>query len=241
VRWTGEIPVVPPLEVWSLLLQPDGSRERWLVPNPNAPLIDGPGGGVGNAVVFLRGVDPAEARPWDHDPVRIELRDRQIRVFQGAAEGRTGFVQRGSRVEMISRDPCFHSLHAAGAAFFTLAFPDPHDACVRSLDDPGVVELSSASGLFAMRAYLFVDDHPYYTRTGPRGTFVLPQVPAGRYEVVCWLPSWVEAGRERDPETNLVSRLFFRPPLERVQVVTVAPGTDAEIDWEISADDFSRS
>ena len=65
----------------------------------------------------------------------------------------------------MSREPVFHSVHADGAAFFTLAFPDPHDPLTRQLTEKGIVELTSATGRFAMRAYLFVDEHPYYTQT----------------------------------------------------------------------------
>jgi hypothetical protein len=241
VTWSGDVPEIPSLKVWSLLMREDGSRDKWQEPNPNAPVIDRSNRGVGNAVVFLRGVDPARSRPWDHAAVRVELRDRRFHVFQGAVDSLIGFVHRGDPVEMISRDQCFHAVHASGAAFFTLAFPDPVDPCFRCLNEKGLVELSSAAGFFAARAYLFMDDHPYFTRTDVQGHFVLDQVPPGRYEVVCWVPNWTEALRERDPETNLVNRLFFRPGLERIQVVTVAPRATEEVHWELTTAAFDAS
>src|SRR5262249_30904512 len=153
------------------------------------------------AVVYLRGVDPARARPWDHPPVCVELRDYQIHVRQGDEEGRVGFVRRGAEVTAVSREPVFDSLQARGAAFFTLAFPDPDRPRTRRCPRAGVVELSSGVGHFWMRGHLFVSDHPYLARTDAAGRFSLPRVPAGRYELVCWLPDWHESSHERDADT----------------------------------------
>jgi hypothetical protein len=234
VRWKGESPAVP------LLIErpsPAGpfTREKTLWPNPNAPVIDVGTHAVQGAVVFLRGIDARRSRPWDLPPVRVIQQGRQFHVRQGEADGATGFVRRGDAVEMVSADEVFHSLHAAGAAFFTLAFPDRDGSRTRHLADRGVVELTSAAGYFWMRGYLFVDDHPYYVRTDAAGRFRLADVPPGRYEVVCWLPDWREEHHERDPETGLVTRLFFRPPLESVHSVEVGPKGTAAVEFEIAA------
>jgi hypothetical protein len=130
---------------------------------------------------------------------------------------------------MVSEDPFFHSLHADGAAFFTLAFPDPGRPRVRLLQDKGRVELTSAAGFFWMRGHLFVDDHPYYTRTDSAGEFVLPGVPPGNYEVVCWLPNWRVQRSERDPESGQVARIFFNPPLEQIRSLTLPPAGSVEV------------
>src|SRR5262249_12880530 len=143
-------------------------------------------------------------------------------------------------VEMLSQDRFFHSLHASGTTFFTLTFPDPNVSLHRSLKQQGVVELTSAAGYFWMRAYLFVDDHPYYARTDAGGRFVLPQVPPGNYEVVCWAPSWVKARHERDPESGFVARLFFEPPVERVQSVSLGPKETKEMTFTLSLGLFQR-
>src|SRR5262249_54571783 len=95
VTWEGPIPHPPLLETWSLIMADDGSRERWCAPNPNAPCVDAASRGVGNAVVFLRGVDSRRAKPWNHPPVLIEQRGRELHVRQGDVDGRDGFVRRG--------------------------------------------------------------------------------------------------------------------------------------------------
>jgi hypothetical protein len=241
VTWAGPIPKVPPFEIRALI--PPGDKEgqpRLIRENPNAPAVDPSSRGMAGAVVFLRGVAAEKARPWDLSPVRVEQRDRRLHVLQGDIHSRVGFVRVGDEVEMVSREARFHSLHAGGDAFFTLTFPDPDRPRRRRLTSCGLVELSSAANYYWMRGYLFVADHPYFARTDAQGRFRLERVPPGRYEVVCWHPSWVEQGHDRDPETSLVFRLRFRPPVERARPVELEPRAGAVAELSLSAADFAR-
>jgi hypothetical protein len=206
--------------------------------NPNVPRIALSSRGVRHAVVSLSGVDPRRSRPWDLPPVRVEQSGKQFHVRQGRTNSRVGFVRRGAVVEMLSRDADFYSLHAGGAAFFTLAFPDPDQPCRRRLDHKGLVELSSGAGHYWMRAYLFVDDHPYYARTDARGRFTLDRVPPGRYRLTCWLPDWHALRHERDPETGMVTRMTFAPPVRRDQQVTVRTGANPPVHFDVQPGDF---
>jgi hypothetical protein len=238
VTWTGECPIIAPMRGWTDVAPDSSAAQRHVEPNPNAPSIDPVTRGIANAVVFLRGVDPQCGRPWDLPRVQVEQRGYQLLVHQADAVGRDGFVRLGDDVEMISTGPVFHLLRAAGAASFSLAFPDPDRPRTRTLSHAGIVELTSAAGYFWMRAYLFVDDHPYYSRTDGQGHFTLPQVPPGCHEVVCWLPDWHEASHDRDPETSLVMRLKFRPPVEHVQTVNVMPAGTQTIQFAWKLSDF---
>ena len=229
VVWKGDIPEVAPFEVMPNPLAGEVLQKKQLRANPNAPRVDARSKGVTNAVVFLRGIDPRRGRSWDHPPVRAEQREGEFHVVQGEFDSHFGFVRHGDDIEMVSCDRFFHSLHANGAAFFTLTFPDPDRPLRRTLKEQGIVELTSAAGYFWMRAYLFVDDHPYYTRTDSEGRFVLSQVPPGRYEIVHWIPNWVEARHEREPESGFVARIFFEPPLSRAQPLTVGAGETKDI------------
>jgi hypothetical protein len=219
VVWEGAIPEV---SSYRAPVSPGGEQRgglHYLWPNPNAPKIDPHTKAVAGAIVFLRGVDPRQARPWDHPPVRVELRDYQIHVCQGDNDGPSGFVRRGDSITMVSAQDLFHSLQLRGAAFLARTFADRDRPCTQRLGRAGVVEMMSGCGYFWMRGRLFVDDHPYYTHTDANGRFSLPQVPPGRYELVCRLPDWHEAGRELDADTALICRLTFRPAVEIVQPI----------------------
>jgi hypothetical protein len=228
--------VVPPIRI---LLAPKfpGRRE---FPNPHAPAIAA-GGGVGQAVVFLRGIDPEQSRPWHHPRPTVEMVDHQFRVKQWPGRQRVGVVQRGQDVEFVSRQPVFHFVSADGAACFGLAFPEPRSPLRRRFNHGGLVELSSGAGWFWMRAHLFVADHPYFVCTDADGRFQLDQVPPGDYEVVAWLPSWLESDRHLNPETAETTRLYFRPPVEVRRPVTVLPEQVLLVDLEFSTDLFESA
>jgi hypothetical protein len=189
-------------------------QKRQQRPNPNLPTTDSVTHGLAGAVVCLRGVDRARAKPWDLPNVTVEQRDCQLRIVQGQESTQIGFVHKGDDIEMISRDPWLHALHAGGSSYFTLMFPDPEQPLRRRLVAPGLVELSSNVGYFWIRGYLFVDDHPYYCRTNREGHFNLTGVPSGAYRLTAWLPNWQVARQERDPESGLVSRVYFEKPFE---------------------------
>ena len=239
VIWNGEIPTVASLEVLPNPLAGPALQKKQVRPNPNVPRIDASTRGVASAVVFLRGIDSRRGKRWDHPSVRVEQRAGQIHLVQGDADSPVAFVHSGDSVEMVSGDPFFHSLHASGAAFFTLTFPASSLPLERPLREKGIVELTSAAGYFWMRAYLFVDDHPDYARTDSVGRFILPQVPPGNYDVVCWMPNWVKARHERDPESGFVARLFFKPPVCRVQSLVLGMKETKEIAFVLSAELFS--
>ena len=235
VAWDGELPVAPPFKIRTLSPVDEYKIIKMVRENPNAPVVDARTRTVGSAVVFLRGVDPRRARPWDLPPVLVEQRESTFLIHQGENASRHGFVRRGDPVTMVSADAWFHALHAGGAAYFTLAFPDPQQPLSRLFDRSGIVELTSAAGYYWMHGYLFVDDHPYYALTDAEGRFVLPQVPAGYYEIVCWLPGWREARHERESESGMINRWIFEPPIEVKKRVTVRPGQAALASFVLSA------
>ena len=223
VTWVGPVPDVMPVAHISPRADGAGYDTRLIVP-ANAPRIDRFTRGLAGAVVFLREVETARARPWDLPPVSVEFRDSQIAVIQGDRTGRTGFVRRGGSVSMQSAEPVFHVLRGRGAAFFALPFPEPDMPLARTFDACGRVALSSAAGFYWQSAELFVCDHPYYALTDADGRFHFTQVPAGQYDLVAWHPNWVVARTERNPESGLPSRLHYAPPLESSRPVGVSAG-----------------
>jgi hypothetical protein len=232
VTWDGETPVAAPF-IYGVP-NPDGNFTVHQIPNPNLPEINETSRAIAGAVVFLKRVDPAKAKPWHHEPVRIEMKNRGIFILQGEASGRVGFVCCGGSVTMVSAEPAYHVLRARGAAFFSLAFPDANQPLTRIFDKPGRVELSSGAGYYWASANLFVAEHPYYAVTDRDGRFTLEQVPAGSFEVTAWLPNWEVVQRERDPETGLYCRQTYGPPLERSQLINVKPQATAAASFVFS-------
>jgi hypothetical protein len=223
VTWVGTVPEVEPVPFTQL--RADGKAvETRTHPLANAPRIDRFTRGVEGVVVFLRDVDSAHARPWDLPPVEVEFRDAQLVVKQGGRSGRTGFVRCGDAVQMRSAEPAFNALRARGAAYFSLAFPDPDSPLTRTFRTCGRVELTSAAGYYWQSADLFVCDHPYYAVTDPAGRFEFSQVPAGQYDLVAWHPNWEVVRTERNPETVQPSRLLYAPPLQSSRPVVVSRG-----------------
>jgi hypothetical protein len=228
VTWSGPLPAAPTF----LYGVPDraGNFITKTLTGPNQPRIDAGTRAVAGAVVFLRGVDPAAAPPWDHPPVRVELAEGAIRVRQGDREpGRVGFVRRGGAVGVVSRDPVYHVLRGRGAAFFSLSLPDADHVRTQTFPSPGRVELSSGAGFYWASADLFVTDHPYWAVTDAAGRFTLPRVPGGRVEVVAWHPGWLPARQDRDPETGLVSRMTYAPPVDQARTAVVTAGGTTDI------------
>lgn len=232
VSWSGPRPVVAPFRSIEnpLTDQAPPPARDWA--NPNVPVIDS-AGGVGSAVVFLRGVDPRRGRAWDHAPVRVEFRQHRLHVVQGGKERSIGVVRAGDEIEMVSRQEVYHVLQGRGADFFARAFPLPDQVRRRRLPTsggsetaraPGVVELLSGAGHFWMRGYLLVDEHPYYAFCDPQGRFSLDRVPPGEYDLVAWHPSWQVVRQERHPEFVRVQQVRFATPLERVSKVRVETG-----------------
>jgi hypothetical protein len=231
VTWIGEKPTYPPMLFGTP--KPDGSVDVKLIANPNLPVIDEKSRGLAGVVVFLRGIDPAAAKPWDLSPASVEMKDLDIRIRQGTAASRAGFVRRGERVEMCSREPAFHILRARGAAWFSLTFPEPDQPLSRSFVSLGRVEFWSGAGYYWANAHLFVVDHPYYALTDGEGRFALEQAPPGPVEVVAWMPAWEVVKLERDPETGLVYRQTYAPPLERSRSVTLTPSSTVTTDFTL--------
>jgi hypothetical protein len=240
VTWDGAVPRVAPFHapVTPLSELPTGPKLDW--PNPHAPVVDDKTAGVAGAVVYLRGVDPAKARPWDLPPVTVAVRDCRYHVVQGDQDSITGFVRRGDAITVVSEQDRLHAVQARGAEFFTLMLPDQNRPRQRTLARPGIIELTSNTGQFWMRAHLFVADDPYLCRTDSGGRFTLPQIPAGHYELACWLPDWHEASHERDGETTFICRMAFRPAVVKVREVAVAAGRQESAQFSYKADDFGR-
>lgn len=227
VTWKGPLPLVP--EFPHHVPQPDGSYAFRTAENPNRPQINPKNRAVAGVVVRLEGIDPKVARPWDLPPVSVVVGESRITVVQGGERRRVGFVRRGDSVTVASVEPMYHILRGRGDAFFSLTLPKPDQPVTRALSKAGRVELSSGSGQYWASADLFVAEYPYFTVTDASGRFTLGGVPPGRWKLTAWMPGWEGAKMERDPDSTVVTRMTYSPPVEQSLSVEPAPGQSVEV------------
>lgn len=225
VVWDGDIPKVEPMVLSPTFYTPPHQPPKQ---NPNSIRV-GADRGLVDALVYLRGVDPTLAKPWDHPELNVIADSLDVTLQQGSQVNRLGFVRRGADVSFVAREARMHSVRGRGAEYFTLPLTEPNVPIRRVLQRPGMIEITSGGEFYWARAYLCVCEHPYYTRTDARGGFTLTNVPAGQYELVVWKANWHIAKRERDPEMGMYARLWFRPPVERTINVEVKAGQGSTI------------
>ena len=229
LKWTGRIPRVAPVS-FSIPRADGKGLDPRIAANPNRPHINASTRAIGDAVVYLRYVDPGTARPWELSPVSVMIGDGQIHVLQGKCERRVGFVRCGEKVSIWSTEQVFHILRARGADYFSITFPQPEEKVQWQLKHPGRVELSSGSGSSWMRADLFVIEHPYYALTDSEGRFEFEQVPSGTFEIVAWLPNWEAGIPIREPESALITRQTYAPPYECATPVKNEAGKTLQVE-----------
>jgi hypothetical protein len=226
VTWPGPVPAVAPFLAQRGIA---GITHTHLVPNPGVPVVDPATRGLVNAVVFLRGVDPARSKPWCHPAVTVEVNGDDLI----ASGGPVGFVPVGGSVTFVSRESFPQMVRGRGDDFFSFALPDPNQPRARTFESPGSVELSSGAGQYWMRAELVVCEHPYYAATDGKGGFMFDKVPPGTYELVVRHRNWADVRRERDPDTGLVARMQYAEPFEVVRSVTILPGGTVDVSIEL--------
>ena len=229
VVWDGPVPRVEAIQAPN---KPADYTDRSpAVPrsNPHLPRIDATTNGLADAIVLLRGIDPARARTWDHPPVRVEIADGRMLVHQGDRTGMTGLVRAGDSVEFVSREPGPHLIRARGVEFFSQPLSRPDVARSRAMTRPGFVELSSGSGYFWMRGHLLVAEHPHVAITDATGRFEMKDIPEGEFEVVARLPNWRESGHDLNADTGFRTATRFAEPLTRAARIAVRAGQRTEV------------
>jgi len=95
-------------------------------------------------------------------------------------------VTAGSAVEFRNRDPFFHNVfsYSKTKRFDLGRFPMPESKTV-TFDQAGVVNIFCEIHK-SMRAVVFIVDNPYHAVVAADGSYEIPNVPAGSYELVVW-------------------------------------------------------
>jgi plastocyanin len=163
-------------------------------------LVVSQGKGIKNAVVYLRRVRGAEAKPPAQNPVM----DQVGCMYHPHVLA----VVMGSTVDVKSADPVAHNVHSHAkdnaAAAINWQIPQPGKALpLKGLDKPEAIQFTCDIHNW-MSGYIVVVENNYFAVTGykdtagkwisaddyekssDKGTYAIKDVPAGKYRMQAW-------------------------------------------------------
>jgi plastocyanin len=168
-------------------------------------------GELAEAVVAVRAKATSDAQP----PAQTIVIDQQNFQFQPE----TAAIRRGDSVKFTNADQTTHNVQATSdIASFNVNMPGGGEQAIRFDRAGGIRQPVQVGCVFhsAMRAWVFVFDHPWYQVTPVSGKFRLADVPPGTYELEM---------------THPAGGLHWRKRVE------VKPGETLRVDIRVSADD----
>ena len=136
-------------------------------------------GSVANVFVRLDGTFPKTAVPTE--PVVIEQR---ACVYRPRVIG----MRVGQTLQIRNDDDLLHNVHSSSAVGNSFNVGQPKAGIVFSFT-PRAEEMMLPLGCDVhrwMTAYVGIVSHPYFSVSGPDGTFSIAKVPAGTYTIKTW-------------------------------------------------------
>jgi hypothetical protein len=142
-------------------------------------------GGFRDVVVAVVGVE--KGKPFDYTP-RIELENCRIGPFVTPVRNRHPFM-------IVNRDPVVHDIQG-----YTIEDPYTFAMFNKPMlpESTAVKEIRFRNGHYIFRTQCGVHDfmqswglavgNPYFAVTGPDGSYTIPDLPPGTYDVVAWHP-----------------------------------------------------
>jgi plastocyanin len=97
-------------------------------------------------------------------------------------------VMKGQKVKFLNPDATLHNVHAICKVNpeFNASMPDFRKEMTVSFDQPEFMFPIRCDVHPWMQAWVAVMAHPYFAVTGPDGTFMIKNIPAGTYEIEAW-------------------------------------------------------
>jgi hypothetical protein len=143
---------------------------------PDETVSVGAGGVLANAVVTLTGTKASTPYP---EPQVINEKCRFLPRVQ--------LARPGAPTKTTSKDPLLHTTNAqqdGGRTLFNVGLPVPNMVVTRPLNGAGLVRITCNTHTW-MRGFIVVTDEMGAV-TGADGSFTLPNVPPGTYELKVW-------------------------------------------------------
>jgi plastocyanin len=179
-------------------------------------VIGGGAIGPGAAVLWLRRLDAPTP------PVRPLRKPRVVSQKDKVFIPRVVVVPVGSRVDFRNDDDFYHNV-------FSLSHAQKFDTGLyaggllysQTFTKPGPVELLCNIHA-SMVGYVMVVDTPYYAQPRTNGSFVLRNIPPGRYELSTWHETSTRMVKQNlDVGVNGLRGLTVKIPTDRVPLVVV--------------------
>ena len=147
---------------------------------PDHSLLVGSGGELKNVVVYL---DVPGIRPMPSSKVNVLDTDGCSFVPRVSA------MALGEKLIVRNNDPKLHIVHSYldKQTVFNIAVPFPgHQMEItHKIKNAGMLQVNCDTHAW-MRGYVHVFDHPFFAVTDDRGSFTVPNVPAGVYTLKAW-------------------------------------------------------
>jgi len=142
-------------------------------------LIVGSGGALKNVVVMVQVPGAKPPAP----PATAATLDQKGCWFRPHIQ----IVAPGQTFNIVNDDGILHNIHTTSKvnAPFNQAQPKFQKTIVKKFDKPEIVKLACDVHNW-MNGWVVVQAHPYYALTGADGSFKIPNVPAGSYDVKFW-------------------------------------------------------
>ena len=200
IKFVGTAPTNPPIDMSEepkcKAAYTSTPREQVVVVNPNGTLAD--------VFVWVKSGLPAGATyPVPATPVAIDQKGCMYhpRVFG---------IMVGQPLEIENSDPLLHNIKAMGKLNrpFNISQPAAGMTTSRVFTASEVMLPFECNVHGWMHAYAGVLPHPFFSTTGPDGTFTIRNLPAGTYTIDAWHDSFGEATATvtvHEAETSTVS------------------------------------
>lgn len=159
---------------------------RCMQANPNGAerrQIEGKNGGLANVIVAIKSKVPGAA-PARTTPV---LLDQSGCMYTPAVIA----LQVGQPLKMRNSDETLHNIHPRPVVNtgFNVGQPRKGMETEKTFDKPETIFPVSCDVHPWMRSYIAVFDHPFFTVTREDGSFEIPGVPPGEYEIEAQHPT----------------------------------------------------
>ncbi len=162
-------------------------------------------GGIAHVIVSLTGVPREKVPPFE--PGHLTLDNVDCRFSPHAS-----VLTVGSTIEAVNSDPVLHTTHFYGALEVNVSLPIEGARSARTASQPGLV-LVKCDIHGWMQAFIRVDPHPFHAVTDTEGSFQIPGIPAGSYELEIWHEKLGPQSRSVRIEDGKTERVEIEYPL----------------------------